>query len=320
MSITITSTAGTLFRQRNRTTHLASIPVNGIASGENGNHVEARWNSSGAYSASALIAANAWSLTLTSQPQGMGTLEARVVETPSTTSTLADVGVGAVVLWLGQSNAVGMSFNPQSYSSTDGFKARYYGTPDTTDSAFGELSDSICSPNGSPRPLLATRIMNGLHVPVCFVIAAHSGQTVDKFLPSATEAYYTALVTKATTLGGAEHGFVWEGESDSIAGTSQASFNASMDTIANGLQSDLGITLTWAKLQQTGFGGDATINAAIAEAWGDNTNLPGSADLSSLVGLHPGSDADMAFAAQQFWDNAYMTSGLFATVFAGGVR
>ena len=76
---------------------------------------------------------------------------------------------------------------------------------------------------------------------------------------------------------------MWEGETDVIAGMTQTTFNGHLDTIANAIMTDLGVPVMWCKLHQLLSYNVSTINAAITEAWGDNTNVLTGPDLSTLI-------------------------------------
>lgn len=85
---------------------------------------------------------------------------------------------------------------------------------------------------------------------------------------------------------------------EALGGDSQASYNASLDSIANAIMADLGVPLIPCKLQQC-YDRDVTnVNAAIGEAWANNPNVKAGPDLSDLTpvtanDVHFRTDAEM---------------------------
>jgi hypothetical protein len=172
-------------------------------------------------------------------------------------------------------------------------------------------SDSSPAAAGSFIPLLATEIMADQGVPVAFVPAAKGGVSITSWLPGGDHqdrtTLYGSMVYRALQTG-AKAVLWWQGETDAIDGMAQATYNGHLDTIANAVDTDLGVPLMACKLQNssaiTDSPNEAAINAAIAEAWADNANVlegPDLSDIGSDDAYHLQTDAKLLTAAQRWW-------------------
>lgn len=243
--------------------------------------------------------AGAFSGTLTNQTQGQGTLTVRLKSEPTSAATVS-VGIGDVIILGGQSNAEGYGVANQSYSHASLKASKYTGS-------WAELIDPT-DPDGagSPWPLLATLFLADQSVPVAFVPCGVSGSGIATW--QSGQANYNTL--KAAALATGAKVVLWhQGESDAISGLSQVDYNDALDAVANQIQTDLGVQLMACKLEDmsTYQGGydETAVNAAIAEAWGDNVNVLQGPDFSditpSMDGLHFKTNTELQEAADRWW-------------------
>jgi hypothetical protein len=118
------------------------------------------------------------------------------------------------------------------------------------------------------------------------------------------QANYEAMIARSQAAGGTKAVLFWQGESDVVAGTSEATYNSGLDAVANGVQSELSVLLMSCKLQDCTGVDETTINNAIGTAWGDNANVLTGPDLHGLATddtYHLKSDANLASAAALWW-------------------
>lgn len=294
------------------------IPISGAITGSGTYTVEARFNGGAWTTIANNVPAGEFNATLTNQTMGTGTLEWRVVETGQTT-TVNNVSIGDVYIVGGQSNAVGEPGTPyQSYSHAT-LKAHLFGNDyqwkelvDPTDSNTNQV-DTVSSDSGSAGtvwPLLAQHILDNTGVPVAFVPCAKGATTISQWQPGANHqdrtTLYGSMVYRALQTG-CKAVLWWQGESDGIAGTSQASYNAGLDTLANAIQSDLGVSIMPCLLQScTGIAdaNEAPIRAAIIEAQGDNANVLTGPDFGDIVtddAYHLKTAPKLQEAANRWW-------------------
>lgn len=226
----------------------------------------------------------------------------------------------------GQSNASGRGTNNQVYSHASIIPLNFANDyrikklVDPLDTNTGQI-DAVSSEAGGAAaaagscwPLLATQLMaeNG-HVPV-FVPCAKGGTSITSWLPGADHADRTTLygsmiyrARQAMAYGTLRCVLWWQGETDAEAGMSQATYNGHLDTIANAVMADLGVPIMPCKLQNSSIitdGLEAAINAAIAEAWGDNANVktgPDFSDITSDDDYHFKTDAHLLTAADRWF-------------------
>lgn len=159
---------------------------------------------------------------------------------------------------------------------------------DFFDSANGQIDtvSSDAGARGSYIPLLATQLLAlGLNRTYGFVPCALGATSITQWLPGADHfdrsTLYGSMAYRAQ-ITGAKCILWWQGESDALSGMSQATYNAHLDTLANAINTDLGIKLMPCKLLNCSGADVTNINAAIAEAWGDNTNVLRGPDLSNI--------------------------------------
>jgi hypothetical protein len=232
------------------------------------------------------------------------------------TASAAYVGIGDVLVIAGQSNASGRGTNSQSYSHAT-LKASLFGNDytwrelaDPTDSITNQgdaISKETSQAGGSLWPLLATSFLADQGVPVAFIPCAKGGTRIADWLPGVNHqdraTLYGSMVYRALQ-SGCKAVLWWQGEGDAQDGTSQATYNSRLDSLANEIQADLGVKLMPCKLQNITAAGETGINAAIAEAWGDNANVLTGPDLSDIAtddDVHLQTDAKLLDAAGRWW-------------------
>lgn len=281
--------------------------------------IEARHNG-GAWATIAASASGAFSGNLTSQAQGHGTLEVRPLGWPDLVQSVADVGIGDVFIVAGQSNASGRGTSNQVYAGSPA--ARLFGNDyawknltDPTDSGIGQVDsisdDTANNPGGSVWPLIATSYLTSQGIPVAFVPCAKGGTAIASWQPGVDHqdrtTLYGSMVYRALQTG-CKTVLWWQGERDAVLGTSQASYSSDLVSLANAINTDLGVKLMPCKLQTfTGASQAAQdlINAAIVAEWAVGNVLTGP-DLSGLTTtpedtFHLITNAKLLSAAALWW-------------------
>jgi hypothetical protein len=117
---------------------------------------------------------------------------------------------------------------------------------------------------------------------------------------------YGSMIYRTLECNGALAVLWHQGEYDAAAGTTQAQYNSWLDTLADGIMDDLGISTMPCKLQNCVGRDETAINAAIAEAWSDNSNVLTGPDFSDITpdsgdGLHFYSNSQLTTAATRWW-------------------
>lgn len=313
-SIAITTPTAYRTFQRN-SSGLANIAITGTYVGTPSG-IEARWNG-GTWTAMGTVSGGNFSGTLSNQTQGQGTLEVRFTNDTGISASSAYVGIGDVFIVAGQSNASGYGTNNQSYSHAT-LKATMLGNDynwkelvDPTDSKINQV-DSVSAetgtPGGSVWPLLATLFMANQGVPCAFVPCAWGGADVLSWQPGANHEDRTTLygsMNYRAIQTGVKVVLLHLGERDALIGTSQATYNSLLDSFANAVNTDSSVKVMACKLQNCTDRDETAVNAAIAEAWGDNSNVLTGPDFSDITpsvdGLHFKTDAELQEAADRWW-------------------
>lgn len=233
----------------------------------------------------------------------------------------------------GQSNASGRGTNNQVYSHASLIPLNFANDyrikrlVDPYDINTNQV-DTVSSDGGGAAaagswiPLLATQLMTETGRAPVFVPCAKGGVSITSWLPGADHAdrstLYGSMVYRARqamAYGTLRCVLWWQGETDAEAGMSQATYNGHLDTIANAVMTDLGIPLMPCKLQNSSIITDANelaINAAIAEAWGDNANVldgPDFSDITSDDDYHLKTNGNLQTAADR-WFTAIDAAGI----------
>lgn len=299
--------------QRSGTTGTISIKGN-VVYGSGNYDVEAAWNGGGYTQIAAGISSN-FAGSLSAQPQGQGTLDVRIktagTGTVIASTSVAYVGIGEVFIIAGQSNAVGQGTNHQAWSHATlrpGMFAadyRWKVLADPTGDETNEIDGIATTAGGSAWLPLATSLMATLGVPVAFVPSAKGGSAIATWAPGADHLDRTTLygsMNYRASLTGCRAVLWHQGEQDVSLGTSQAAYNASLDTLANAIAADRGVPLIAATIH---YGSYANVNNAIAEAVGDNVNVkagPNNAGITtSPDALHFKTDPEIQGLAARWW-------------------
>lgn len=292
------------------------IPIEGLLPG-GPYDVEARY-AGGSWTTVASGVSGAFTATLPAQPVGNGLFEIRRVGS-SLTTTASNVAIGEVFVLAGQSNASGYGTNNQTYTGTPPgrlFGNDYLWKPmvDPTDSFVNQVDavskdTPLSGARGSVWVKLAGGLADLLGVPVAVVPTALGGTAIAQWLPGADHfnraTLYGSMAYRAQLVG-CRTVLWWQGESDALSGTAQATYNSRLDTVANAVSADLGVKLMACKLQVcTGVvpALEANINNAIGDAWADNANVltgPNLTDITSEDDFHILSDALLQTVADRW--------------------
>lgn len=315
-TITATSPPARRIFQRDGSSY-ADIPVAGSYTGTI-TGIEARFNGGAWAVVDAAPAAGSFSGTLPRQVAGNGTLEFRAANDNLVTTSVLNVGIGDIFVCAGQSNMSGRGTESQSYShgsliaSLFGNDYAWKNLADSYDSAAGQV-DAVSSDSGlaagSVAPLIATALLPALGVPIAFIPCAKGGTEISDHLPGADHqdraTLYGSMVYRALQVGGVKAVLWWQGETDAFNSIAEATYNSSLDTIANAVRTDLGVKLIPVKLQACGDRDVANVNAAIGDAWDDNVNIGRGPDFFGSVAVggdnvHVSDTAQLQIAADLY--------------------
>lgn len=313
MSITITSpTDNQVFRRD--ANHRADIAITGTCSSDA--VLEANWNNTGWFTI-ATASGGAFSGTLPARQafygNAQGDLIVRFKATPSDSARVRYVGIGDVILITGQSNASGRGTANQPYTPptshpqtlpaifSNGFAWKLAVDPIDRVVSGDDAVSRDASAAGSCWMRAAGAIMEQTGVPVAFVPCALGSTSVLEWQPGVDHAdratLYGSAQYKRGLVGGCTLNVMWLGETDSADGTTQATFNSRLDTFANTLAADqAGLRTMPCKLMAISGADETAVNAAIAEAWGDNANVATGPDLSDIASddsFHAQADAKL---------------------------
>lgn len=232
----------------------------------------------------------------------------------------------------GQSNASGRGTNSQTFSKTGANESYLFGNDywyktmaDPTDISTNQIDIvSADTATGSVWPLVATSL-SAAGKKTVFIPCARGDtslvgwQPTDNWKQGLRTYLYDSMAFRTSQVkvhkGTLRAVLFWQGEWDAQHGTTQAEYNADLDTLADAIYSELGCKLMPAKLQNcTGIAQapQDVINAAIGEAWGNNSNVLTGPDLTSITtdsgdGLHLNGDAVLT-AASNLWVAAIKTA------------
>jgi hypothetical protein len=163
---------------------------------------------------------------LTKQPAGQAPLRVRIQGQPDSEFVVAYVGVGDVFAVWGQSNGSGRGVNNQSYSHPT-LKAALFGNDwqwsdlkDPTDRNTGQVdlvSSDVDHGMGSVWPLVATRLMAELNIPVAFVPCTKGAAGFPAWSPVAADpldraTLFGSAVSRCLAVGGVKAVLWWNGE------------------------------------------------------------------------------------------------------------
>ena len=299
----------------------ADIRISGYVT--SGSHsVEARWRG-GDWITIAGNVRGAFSGALTNQSQGDGDLELRYADARWQGITVSNVGIGDVYVIAGQSNAMGPGPSNQTnaWGLSHLFTKVYTWGPhgDPTDSSQLGATDAVALNNlsgagGSMWPLLAGHFAtNGLGLPIAFVPCAKDGSSSAQWLPNGgptnRSSLYGSMVWRAKyAVGGVKAVLWWQGEYEAVSFAYQWYYYSNFTRFSSNVMADMGVKVMPCKLQHcTGIldADQNSVNAAIAQAWAEDSNTLRGPDLTGLTSddtVHLKSDANLSAAGALWWE------------------
>ena len=237
-SITISNPVTYQIIQRDTTTNLADIKIQGTYTGTPAS-IEASWNGGVYKTIVSTPAGGTFTATLTNQTTGQGTLTVRFTDAPTITTTVATVGIGDVFILYGQSNTDGRGALHTYTSPTTGLKACLFtaGVNGGTGGSGITLNKWVNLQDNNYCPDLATYLMaKRPNIPVGFIKRARGGTAIANFLPGTAE--YTALSSAIANAIGTQNrkalALLWyQGESDTNTSTKGNTYISNWTTIVN---------------------------------------------------------------------------------------
>ena len=249
-----------------------------------------------------------------------GTLEVRLTGPLSSTVAVASVAVGDVYVVAGQSNAMGQANSNALQTSSNALGTALLSTAyrwvgpaaDPSDYSAGQI-DTVASdaalPSGSPWPILGDLLAVRDAVPVAFVPCAKGSTTHSQWVPATDHFDRSTLygqMAHRAQLTGARAVLWYLGESDALAGTSAATVQAHVETIAAAIATDLGIPSYHAKIHSWTAGPSITAtNTGIGAGVAAGANAYAGPDQSStaLGNIHYLTTSELTALATA-WRNA----------------
>lgn len=192
-------------------------------------------------------AARAWSCPLT-VPQGANyTLEARHADnTAKVQRTWMPWGVGAVVLYAGQSNMVNQFISAQTDISTATAPALVTSQVSLYDSGWSNLRSNVL-PAGGGALSAAIRLNAALGIPVALIDGAKTGSAVVSSAPDnwsfSTGSPYVNFQSALAAAGGDAELLLWgQGEADADNSIDGPTYQAALSTVLTNLRASVGRT------------------------------------------------------------------------------
>lgn len=267
-TISITTPQANQIIQRTGTTFAggtASIAITGTYTGTP-TTIEARFAGGTWTTIVASPSGGTYTGTLSSQAAGQGAVEVRFSSNTGITASVADVGIGEVFAAFGQSNAVCLATNPQSWSAPAAYAHYKPGMQKYNSSAWALLADHPFNTTeepaavgkGSCYPRIATLLMKELGVPVGFVttgkgttglVGGSESPKLNHWNKTGTGAnahtQYDKAVTTANLAGiNAIRAILWyQGEADTLGtgagdNAGRAAYSAAVSTLLDNFQAD----------------------------------------------------------------------------------
>lgn len=311
-SASLTITTPKAFEVHQRSGATGSIQISGTVAGA-AEDIEASFNGGAYQTIGTAVAAGNFSGTLTGQAQGQGTLTVRKKVTTAASATVANVGIGDVFLFGGDSRANGRGTNAQVYTHATLKAAKFSG------GVWAELTESASG--GTIAPLLATQMMASQSVPVAFIYTgvgstdvagvnntwAKPGTEYTNAVAAVTSS--TASVKAALFLLGPNA--IYNGGSAAI---SLATYRAALDTLASNLAADVSGApklfvdvcgeMTSATPPDPRTAKD-NIRGAVLSAWNNNSTAikpgPVLVEQDYADNVHPKTDAELLLQANRYW-------------------
>jgi hypothetical protein len=254
-----------------------------------------------------------WSRLLTEQERSILHNEGNGIPYPGTVYTIPTRPVYPIS---GQSNADGRGTNRQTYTGSGGLMLTFEGVHwPQTNYALVPIEDPVGTGSGATLGSVWPLFANEVGGPLVLAPYAIGGTAISIWAKSGISCNrgnrFGAICYRSQIA--SAHGQLtpvlwWQGESDVLAGTAQATYQAALESLADNFASDIGVGLKPALLQAMNTGtypqiNQDAINQAIIDATAANANITAGPDLRGLSavtlgdGVHIQSDSGLASAA-----------------------
>jgi len=282
----------------------ASIAITGTYFGSP-TSIVASWNGNPQATIVASPSAGSYTGTLTAQPYGQGNLTITSSSDASSYCEVPILSIGDVWIIAGQSNGSGRCATSQT--PLQGLLPTMFGNDylwklctDNTDSSTNQVDTVSSDPQaaGSVWPIVASSLAADTGVPQAIIQTCLGGTLISQWQPGGSGnwdrttlfgsmAYRASSQTASPVTGTCKAVLWWQGESDQQAGTSQATYTASMASLASAIKTDLGVNLVPCKLTTAGLSWASAANQqhiqdAIGAEWASDTNVTTGPDLSGI--------------------------------------
>jgi len=303
------------------------IPIAGVFEG-NPSAIEVRFNGGPWTEVSIQPTQNQFVGLLHNQSVGQGLIEARFADNHSITDSKDSVGLGDVFVIAGQSNAIMLGENLQTFGNSSPFTASVYSPSFAWIPANDPFYDGQFyndrfrgeHTKGSAWPLVAKQIMQNERIPVAFIASAIGGTSILAWQKD-SPAYKAMLgeVREATNGTMFVKAVLWfQGEQDTLDTSNQATVRGSYDyykanfsKFASNLKSDINTsTIVAGQIGELidGFANRNTVDnirRAQTDIWRENQFVspgPITYDIGPLNGgVHFTSDVEIDALAARWW-------------------
>lgn len=322
-----------------RTGSSGNIPISGFIQGSH--IVQASFNG-GTYVNLVTNPMGYFSVTLSNQVQGWGTLTVRMADATNIYTQIS-CGIGDVFVIAGQSNASGRATNNCYYNSPNGvLQATEFGnggtwyplvdpvdageTPNLTITQIDVVSIDIGGTvaAGSVWPVMACYYATNVGIPVAYIPCALGGTSITQWLPQGVSHFdhqtlYGSMVDRV--LQAAPNGIRavlwWQGETDMQNSMASNTYYADLTLLATNINTDLSaILMPCTVAQGSAFTTNQwnAIDSAITNAWATCAFVTNGPELRDLVydlsGYHFATSNDTAIVGMRWWQTVSNVFGL----------
>lgn len=306
--------------QRGGTT--GPVMIAGVAEPAGTYEVEARFQGSTWTSLGNVTGGTPFNLTLSGQPQGVGSFQLRrkTVGDIAPINTVTNVGIGEIFATTGQSNASGRGLNNQTFTGTpfcglygNGNHWRACTDPvDIIESGDAAVSrDSTAG--GTVWPSVATQMANAIGVPVGIVPCSVGSSPATDWATGAP--LFDSCASRIAAVGGVRFAAHWQGETESVGSPGPGGYQTSETAVADSFQA-IGVALIPCRLQHLISSASQTVldmnqgqvNAAIDAVVVAHANAYPGPDLSGIdsedatdLKVHLITDTAIQSAANLWW-------------------
>lgn len=295
-SVAITTPAAYKVHQRSGGSNVATIPVTGTYVGTP-TTIEYRWDSGSWATLDAAPTGGAFSGSVASVTGGYRTLSVRFSNDTAVTGSRANVYVGEIFPWYGQSNPVGQLTDMQTYTAPGGVPSSMF-----RDGSWQALADPVFTSGyalGSPEILFANRMAALLGVPIGIIVTAYGSQPLAtgtmSLAPPSGQYYAAMLATLASAVGtgGVRAVCYYQGETDASNSVTYAAYLAALQGLADAIATDIPGAPPLVAMQ-IGYGGGTVDNVrlAIGDSWGTHGIVGGPSMVQASNATHPTSGGD----------------------------